>query len=44
MVNANKKIDVKEAIDFIYNFNPVTNWLGSGNTSELIVNKLKDLL
>ena len=44
MVDANKKIDVKEAIDFIYNFNPVTSWLGSGNTSELIVNKLKELL
>jgi len=44
MVNANEEINVKESIDFIFNFNPETSWLGTGKTSERIVNKLKELL
>ena len=39
-----EKIDVKESINFIFNFNPETSWLGTGKTSQLIVNKLKELL
>jgi len=44
MVNANKEIDLKESLDFIESFNPNIEWLGSGNTSKSIANKLEELL
>jgi UDP-N-acetylglucosamine 2-epimerase len=44
MVNANKEIDLKKSLDFIESFNPNIEWLGSGNTSKSIANKLEELL
>jgi|TARA_R100000482_G_scaffold29687_1_gene9520 UDP-N-acetylglucosamine 2-epimerase len=43
-VNANKIIQVEAAKSFIENYNPNIEWLGNGNTSQLIVNKLKEIL
>lgn len=44
MVDANKKINIGLAMDYIRQYNPDTSWLGEGNTSDLIVNKLLKLL
>jgi UDP-N-acetylglucosamine 2-epimerase len=44
MVNTNKKIELQRSLDFIDSFKPDIEWLGNGNTSKSIANKLEELL
>lgn len=41
MVDANEPIDYKKVVNFIDNYNPDNTWLGTGNTSNKIINILK---
>ena len=44
MVDANKKINPTPVDNFITNYNPQLSWLGEGNTSNLIIESLKESL